>query len=64
MLEMSAAEEPLRSGLDVTGLKAQILERIEEVEAHEREGLLAELVLAMEARGYDAGVGKAISGRV
>jgi hypothetical protein len=32
---MRAAEEPLRSDLDVAGLKAQVLERIEELEARE-----------------------------
>jgi hypothetical protein len=30
---MRPAEEPLRSDLDVAGLKAQMLERIEELEA-------------------------------
>jgi hypothetical protein len=42
-LEMRAAEEPLKSGLDVAGLKTQVLGRIEELEARERErkGLLA-----------------------
>jgi uncharacterized protein (UPF0335 family) len=54
-LEMRAAEEPLRSDLDVAGLRAQVLGRIEELEAREREReeMLAELVPAMEARGYD-----------
>ena len=63
---MRAAEEPLRSDLDVAGLKAQVLGRIEELEAREREReeLLAELVPAMEGRGYDAGVVKAgVSGK-
>ena len=36
-LEMRAAEEPLRSDLDVTGLRAQVLGRIGELEARERE---------------------------
>ena len=55
-LEMRAVEEPLRSDLDVVGLKAQVLRRIEELEAREREReeLLAELMPAMESRGYDA----------
>jgi hypothetical protein len=50
-LEMRAVEEPLRSGLDVAGSKAQVLWRIEEVEAREREreALLVELGPAMEA---------------
>ena len=60
-LEMRAAEEPLGSDLDVAGLKAQVLGRIEELEAQERERkeLFAELVPAMEARGYDVGAVKA-----
>ena len=41
----------MRSGLDVAGSKAQVLWRIEEVEAREREreALLVELGPAMEA---------------
>ena len=48
----------------MAGLKTQVLGRIEELEAQERERkeLLAELVPAMEARGYDAGVVKAAMG--
>jgi hypothetical protein len=64
-LEMRAAEEPLSSDLDVAGLKAQVLGRIEELEAREREReeLLSELVPAMEERAYDAGaVREAIGG--
>ena len=55
-LEMQVAEEPLRSDLDVKGLREQVLGRIEELEAREREReeILSELVPAMEARGYDA----------
>jgi hypothetical protein len=34
---MWAAEEPLRSDLDVNGLKAQVLGRIEELEERESE---------------------------
>jgi hypothetical protein len=54
-LEMRAAEEPLRSDLDVAGLKAQVLGRIGELEAREREReeLLAEVVPLMESRGHD-----------
>ena len=54
---MRAAEEPLKSALDVKGLKSQVLGRVEELEAQEREReeLLIELVRAMGARGYDAG---------
>ena len=61
-LEMRAAEEPLKSDLDVAGLKAQVLGRIEELEAREREReeLLSELVPAMEVRGYDTRVVKAV----
>ena len=63
-LEMRAAEEPLRSNLDVTGLKAQVLGRIEELEARERERkeLLAEVVPLIEGRGYDAEAVKAMMG--
>jgi uncharacterized protein (UPF0335 family) len=62
---MRAAEEPLRADLDVAGLKAQVLERLETLEKQEREReeLLAELVPAMEGRGYDAGAVKAVMGR-
>ena len=61
---MWAVEEPLRSDLDTKGLKAQVLGRIEELEAREqeKEELLAELVPAMEARGYDAKAVKAVVG--
>jgi hypothetical protein len=63
-LEMRAAEAPLNSNLDVIGLKAQVLGRIEELETQEREReeMLAELVPAMEVRGYDAGAVKAVMG--
>ena len=63
-LEMRAAEEPIRSDLDVAGLKTQVLGRIEELEARERERkeLLSELAPAMEAMGYDAGSVKAVMG--
>jgi hypothetical protein len=54
---MRIAEEPLKSDLDVAGLKAQVLARIEELEEREREReeLLAELVPAMEALGCETG---------
>jgi hypothetical protein len=45
---MRAAEEPLKSDLDVAGLKAQVL--------------LSELVPAMESRGYDTESVKAAIG--
>ena len=63
-LEMRAAEEPLKTDLDVKGLKAQVLERIEVLEEREREReeLLAKLVPAMESRGYDTGAVKAVMG--
>lgn len=63
-LEMRAAEEPLKSDLDVAGLRAQVLERIETLEERERERekILTELVPAMEARGYEAGSVKAVLG--
>src|SRR5829696_9122234 len=35
VLEIRAAEEPLRSGLDVKGIKAQVLRRIEKLEERE-----------------------------
>ncbi len=56
-LEMRAAEEPLKGDLDVGGLKAQVLGRIEALEEQERERreLLADLVPLLESRGYDAG---------
>jgi uncharacterized protein (UPF0335 family) len=62
---MRAAEEPLKSDLDVAGLKAQVLERIEVLEERERERqeVLSELVLAMEANGYETGAVKAAMGR-
>jgi hypothetical protein len=61
---MRAAEEPLRLDLDVAGLRAQVLGRIEELEARERERkeILSELVPAMEAEGYDTGTVKAVVG--
>jgi len=61
---MRAAEEPLRSNLDVAGLKSQVLGRIEKLEAREREReeLVAELVPALEMQGYDAGTVKAVLG--
>jgi hypothetical protein len=59
---MRAAEEPLKSNLDVVGLKAQIFERIEGLEEREREELVAEFVPAMEARGYYIGAVKAVLG--
>jgi hypothetical protein len=52
-LEMRAAEEPLKSNLDVAGLKAQ---------EREREEILSELVPAMEARGYDMGAVREVMG--
>ena len=53
--EIRAVGEPFRSGLDVAGSKAQVLWRIEELNARERERekLVAELVPAMESRGYE-----------
>ena len=63
-LGMRVVEEPLRSDLDVKGLKAQVLERIEELEEREREkeGILSELVPAMEAQGFDTTAVKAVMG--
>jgi len=46
----------------VAGLKSQVLGRIEEPEAREREELLSELVPAMEARGHDTVAVKEVIG--
>jgi len=61
---MRVAEGPLRRDLDLRGLKAQVLEQIATLQEREREReeLLAELVPAMEARGYDAGALKEVVG--
>jgi hypothetical protein len=63
-LEMRAAEEPLRGNLDVKGLRAQVLERVEELEEREREKgeLLAQVDAVAEEHGLDAGPLKAILG--
>ena len=63
-LEMRAPEEPLRSDLDVKGLRAQVLGRIEELEEREREKgeLLARLVPVIESCGYDTHAVKAVLG--
>jgi hypothetical protein len=54
-LGMRAAEEPLRSDFDVAGLRTRVLERVEELDAQEREAeeILSELVPAKEKRGYE-----------
>jgi hypothetical protein len=64
LIVASACVEPLRTDLDVKGLKAQVLERIEVLEERERdrEELLAVMVPAMEARGYNTGALKAVMG--
>ena len=54
---MRAAEEPLRSDLDVEGLKAQVLARIEELE-----GLLAGVTSMAEEHGLDVGALKEVLG--
>jgi hypothetical protein len=61
---MRAYEEPLRSDHDVAGLKVQVLGRVEELEARERERekILSELVPAMEAQGHDTEGMKAMMG--
>jgi hypothetical protein len=63
-LEMRTAEEPLKSDLDITGLKAQVLERIEVLEEQERERqkLLADVMAMAEYHGLDAGALKAVMG--
>jgi hypothetical protein len=57
------AEEPLRSDLNVRGLREQVLGRIEGLEEREREkeDLLAELVPAMETQGGDTGALKVVT---
>jgi len=62
---MRATAEPLKSDLDVAGLKAQVLGRIEDLENRERKRkeLLDELVPAMEVQGYDMGAVQAMMGR-
>jgi hypothetical protein len=56
-LEMRAAEEPLRSDLDLPRLKEQILGRTEELAAREREreALLAEVAAMAKDHGLDTG---------
>jgi hypothetical protein len=63
-VEMRAAEEPLKSGLDVKGLKAQVLERIETLEEREREreALLSQVMAVADEHGLDAGAFKAVMG--
>jgi hypothetical protein len=63
-LGMRAAEEPLKANLDVAGLKAQVLERIELLEEQEREKeeLLAGVAAVAEEHGLDAGPLKAVLG--
>jgi hypothetical protein len=63
-LEMRAAEEPLKSDLDVKGLKAQVLERIETLEEREREreALLSQVMAVADEHGLDAGAFKAVMG--
>jgi uncharacterized protein (UPF0335 family) len=50
--------------LAVKGLKTQVLGRVEELEAREREReeLLAEVVPLLESRGYDTGALRAVMG--
>lgn len=62
---MRAAEEPLRSDLDVEGLRAQVLGRIAVLEEREREkeGLLAGVTAMAEEHGLDGGALKAVLGR-
>jgi hypothetical protein len=54
-LEMRAAKEPLRSDVDVKGIKAQVLRSVEKLKERERkrEEILSELVSAKEKRGYE-----------
>ncbi len=63
-LGMRSAEEPLRTDLDVKGLRAQVLGRIEELEEREREKeeLLAQVDTVAEEHRLDVGPLKAILG--
>lgn len=63
-LEMWAAEEPLRADLDVKGLKAQVLGRIETLEEREREReeLLADVLAVADEHGLDAGAMRTVLG--
>jgi hypothetical protein len=62
---MRASEEPLRSDLDVEGLRAQVLARIEILEEREREKkeLLDGVAAVAEEHGLDAGALKAVLSR-
>lgn len=55
---------PTNMNLAVKGLKTQVLGRVEELEAREREReeLLAEVVPLLESRGYDTGALRAVMG--
>jgi hypothetical protein len=61
---MRAAEEPLRSDLDVKGLRVQVLGRIETLEKQEREKelLLGEVTEIAEEHGPDVGPLRAVLG--
>ena len=61
---MRAAEVLLRSDLDLAGLKSQVLGRVEELEARERErkGLVAEITAIAVEHGFDVGTMKAVIG--
>jgi uncharacterized protein (UPF0335 family) len=61
---MRAAEEPLKANLDARGLKAQVLERIEELEEREREReeMLTQVMAVADEHGLDAGPLKAVMG--
>ena len=63
-LEIRAAEEPLGSELDVAGLKAQVLGRIEELEARERarKVLLSEVAVMADEHRFDVSALKAVLG--
>ena len=61
---MRAAEEPLRSDLDVQALRAQVLGRTEVLEEREREKerLLAGVTAVAEEHGLEAGPLRAVLG--
>jgi hypothetical protein len=63
-LKMRAAEEPPRTDLDVKGIKAQVLGRLEEPGARERERkvLLSEVAVMADEHRFDVSALEAVLG--
>jgi hypothetical protein len=61
---MRAAEEPPRTDLDVKGIKAQVLGRLEEPGARERERkvLLSEVAVMADEHRFDVSALEAVLG--